>query len=457
MQRASVVLANVFAVVGIAISNWAQVPQAPPYPTADDRYKTDILVVVAHPDDDMAAAPYTARALDEGKRVAVIFCTRGNSGPNFLGREQAASLGAVREIEGRRSEAALGVYNVWFLNGSDTPGQDVLHSLENWGHGQSLDQMVRLVRLTRPEVIVTWLPFYLAGENHDDHQAAGVLATEAFDLAGDPMVFPEQLEPPHDPEQISNYGEGLSPWQPQKIYYLSDYSFSYGVHSDFMTGQGPQYRIDEISPVKHLSYADITFEAWMHDHSQIGSGFTPEQMKEYLSHPMRFIFGKSVVAGSPTGDIFENVKPSGVPYTPALGTHAVAEREPALALGGPWAYYRQFWPAHKLEHLAKLLEPESAMGSHDLHLWVPLVLHNPGAGKQQVTLRSKLPAEWKQTPGPMSYSLSPQESRPVSLSLVAPENQKGTWQSLVFTTESDGQVVGSVTLKVNVVYNGVPQ
>ena len=59
----------------------------------------------------------------------------------------------------------------------------------------------------------------------------------------------------------------------------------------------------------------------MHDHSQIGSGFTPEQMKEYLSHRMRFIFGKSVVGGSPTGDILENVKPSGVPFAAMIGTH----------------------------------------------------------------------------------------------------------------------------------------
>lgn len=456
MQRTSV-LSMVVSLAGMVLGAWAQVPQAPPYPGADDRYKADVLVVVAHPDDDMAAAPYTARALDEGKRVAVIFCTRGNSGPNYLGKEQAASLGAIREIEGRRSEAALGVYNVWFLNGPDTPGQDVLHSLESWGHGYSLDQVVRLVRLTRPEVILTWLPHYLAGENHGDHQAAGVLATEAFDLAGDPLAFPEQLEAPRDPTQISNYGEGLSPWQPQKIYYVSDYSFSQGTHPDFMADQGPQYRTDEKSPTKNLSYAQLTYNAWMHDHSQIGSGFTTDEIKEYLSHPQRFIFGKSVVGGSSTGDVFKNVKPSGVPYTPMIGTHAVSEQEPALSLGGPWAYYRKFWPAHKLEHLAKLMEPETAMGTYDLHLWVPLLLHNATGSKQEVSLRSTLPTGWKQGPVAMRYSLEPHESRPVSLFLAAPQEQKGSWQSLVFNSESDGQVVGSVTLKVDVVYNGVPQ
>ena len=56
--------------------------------------------------------------------------------------------------------------------------------------------MVRIVRLTRPEVILTFLPGTFIGEDHGDHQAAGVLATEAFDLAGDPLVFPEQVTGP---------------------------------------------------------------------------------------------------------------------------------------------------------------------------------------------------------------------------------------------------------------------
>jgi len=33
-------------------------------PEADRRYKMDILLVVAHPDDEGAATPYLARAID---------------------------------------------------------------------------------------------------------------------------------------------------------------------------------------------------------------------------------------------------------------------------------------------------------------------------------------------------------------------------------------------------------
>src|SRR6266567_2072864 len=69
----------------------AQEPKALPLP--DERYKADLLLVVAHPDDEGAATPYLARALDEHKRVAVVFGTRGSSGANEAGAEQAAALG----------------------------------------------------------------------------------------------------------------------------------------------------------------------------------------------------------------------------------------------------------------------------------------------------------------------------------------------------------------------------
>jgi LmbE family N-acetylglucosaminyl deacetylase len=152
--------------------------QAPPYPGPDARYKVDILVIVAHPDDDIEVAAYLAKLIEQQrKHVAVIYTTRGNSGGNFAGPEQASALAEVREMEARQSLAIYGITNAWFLRGSDTPGVDVLHSLEAWGHGRTLDEVVRLVRLTRPEVILTWLPDYVVGENHEDHQAAGVIAT----------------------------------------------------------------------------------------------------------------------------------------------------------------------------------------------------------------------------------------------------------------------------------------
>src|SRR6266403_344423 len=221
----------------------------------DERFKVDILLVVAHPDDKGAATPYLARALDDHKRVAVVFGTRGSSGANEAGAEQAAALGDIREIEARNALATLGITNVWFLGGKDTASQNVLQSLANWGHGPWLEQLVRLVRLTRPEVILTFLPGTFIGEDHGDHQASGVLATEAFDLAGDPTAFPEQLAAPM--RRLEPFLENLRPWQPKKIYYFPDAN-----REDIFRGKGPEYSVKEISKSGKQAYWRIALESF---------------------------------------------------------------------------------------------------------------------------------------------------------------------------------------------------
>src|SRR5215831_20066473 len=196
---------------------------APPVQTIkapDGRMKADLLVVVAHPDDEGGVTPYLARAIyDQHKRVAVVFATRGGSGGNDFSREHGPALANIREREGRAACERLGITNVWFLEGKDTASQNVLNSLANWGHGTNLEALVRIVRLTRPEVIITWLPGIFIGENHGDHQAAGVLATEAFDLASDPTAFPAQVAGAS--KRLEMYLENLTPWQPKKLYYFS--------------------------------------------------------------------------------------------------------------------------------------------------------------------------------------------------------------------------------------------
>src|SRR5580658_4355235 len=233
-------LAAVSLLLGSICSTIASAQAPKKLPESDERYKIDILVVVAHPDDEGAATPYLARALDEGRRVAVVYGTRGGSGENQVGPEQATALGDIREIEARRANAVLGIDKVWFLGGKDTASQDVLQSLANWDHGKTLENLVRLVRLTRPEVILTFLPGTFIGEDHGDHQAAGVLATEAFDMAGDATVFPEQVAAPL--RRLEPYLENLRPWQTKKIYYFPDAD-----KEDIFRDKGPKYSVKEIS------------------------------------------------------------------------------------------------------------------------------------------------------------------------------------------------------------------
>ncbi len=434
----------------------AQTQQAPPLLQPDPRYKADILVVVAHPDDETEVTPYLAQQIEEyHRRVAVIFGTRGNGGGNAEGEEQAAALGAEREIEARRALAYLGVMNVWFMNGPDTPGQNVLRSLETWNHGTSLDQMVRLFRLTRPEVILTWLPHYVAGENHGDHQAAGVIATEAFDLAGDATWFPEQIAAPRNRQGIGNLTEGLHPWQPKKIYYFTDAS-----HTGFLKGQGPVYVDTGISPTRHLPYYRIAAEEMKFHLTQDDTGQLAKQALatgnlSFFKQPVRLIFGKSLVPSAPTADVFEGVDAKPIPFATHPGYHPATHSSLSIELGGPFAFYQRFWPAHGLDHLSSLLPPEVEIGARVLH--VPVLIHNDTDSAREVTLQVALPEGWTAQAGPAIYPVPPHQTYPAECVILAPPGQVGSWNNVGIHAKSSGSEVGALTIRVHLANGGLPQ
>src|SRR6202030_1304027 len=378
-----------------AISGLAQGVKTLPVP--DERYKLDILLVVAHPDDEAAATAYLARAMDEGKRAGVAYGTRGSSGANDLGAEQAAALGAIREIEARRALAKLGIMNVWFIGGRDTASQDVLQSLSNWDHGAVLEQMVRIVRLTRPEVILTFLPGTFIGEDHGDHQAAGVLATEAFDLAGDPLVFAEQVTGPM--RRLEPYFDNLRPWQAKKIYYFPD-----ATREDIFKGKGPSISVTGISKATKQPYWRMTLGSFLSHETQAKAyidSFAKMDEAEIekkanangWTQPLEFVLGKSLVGGSSTGDSFEWIIPGAIPFARSEAVPEPELPDVAIELAGPWSFYREFRRAHGLENLPHPEPPEIALQAATT-LVIPLWLRNETTSAQEVTLTVDLPTGW---------------------------------------------------------------
>jgi len=368
----------------------------------DTRYKADILLVVAHPDDDTLVSSYLARAIfDQHRRVAVVYCTRGDSGSNSEGREHARALGLVREIEGRRAMSVLGITNVWFLDGRDTASQNVLVSLAAWPSGSVLEQMVRIFRLTRPEVVLAWLPSSVAGENHGDHQASAVIATEAFDIAGDSTAFPQQVAAPI--RQFENALEGLTPWQAKKLYYFTD-AFDTG----FFQGHGPEYSGKDISASRHVPYLQIAVQSYAPYYTQsidprlnraveAGEGFdaliTKLEQTGDLSDPVRLWLGKSHVKGSVTGDVFEGIGERAIPFTPPKRFQAGVPDDVEVKLGGTWGFYRDFWRAHELDSL-HTLRPEIAVNPGDT-LTIPLQVDNNSSEAATLTVSVVLPTGWK--------------------------------------------------------------
>jgi LmbE family N-acetylglucosaminyl deacetylase len=417
----------------------------------DPRYKADILVVVAHPDDEVMVSAYLAREVfDNGKRVAVVYETDGDGGNNDVGPEQAAALGDIRQIEGRRAAASLGITNVWFLGGHDTPSQNVLTSLERCSHGRCLDELVRIVRITRPSVILTWLPDFATGENHADHQASGVLATEAFDMAGDPTALSEQVSPATNPDKNGNLTEGLRPWQPQKLYYF------YNPTHDIFAGQGPQYSSQELSPSRHLSYGTLAAQAFAYHLTQGGTKIADEianntlgsstgEISKIVTEPVRLILGKSFVPSGVTDDVFAGIVSGGVPYQRAPGFTATRHSEPSLEIGDPWRYYHQFWQAHGLDHLQSLVPLEISVHV-DGTLAIPLVIDNPLDTAIDVSFSVAAPDGWKVTPV-AAASVAPHVEYYLRILAAAPATKVPGWQQFTVLARSGNKTIGSVQIR----------
>ncbi len=151
-----------------------------------------VLYVGAHPDDENTALlAYLAKG--RGVRTAYLSLTRGDGGQNLLGSEKGAELGLVRTQEllaARRIDGAEQFFTRAIDFGFSKSPEEALRI---WGHDEVLSDVVWVIRRFRPDVIIARFP--TTGEGgHGHHTASAILAGEAFDAAGDPTRFPEQLK-----------------------------------------------------------------------------------------------------------------------------------------------------------------------------------------------------------------------------------------------------------------------
>lgn len=173
-----------------------------------------MLLVFAHPDDESfgmggAIACYAER----GVAISLICATNGDVGsvdPEYLAGYE--SVAALRKAELECAAHTLGIQEVILFGYRDS---GMMGSPEN-NHPECLWQadkdvlvgrIVREMRRIRPHVVVTFDPF--GGYGHPDHIVMHRATTHAFHLAGDPAAYPEHFE------------EGLSPYQPAKLYYTT--------------------------------------------------------------------------------------------------------------------------------------------------------------------------------------------------------------------------------------------
>ncbi len=160
------------------------------------------LYVGAHPDDENTAMlAYLAQG--RGVRAAYLSLTRGDGGQNLIGAERGEMLGLIRTQEllaARRIDGA----EQFFTRAVDfgfTKSPD--ETLKVWGREPVLADVVWVIRRFRPDVVITRFPSTGEG-GHGQHTASAILAREAFEAAGDPARFPEQLA-------------YVRPWKPKRL------------------------------------------------------------------------------------------------------------------------------------------------------------------------------------------------------------------------------------------------
>ncbi|MEV0807115.1 sugar-binding protein [Micromonospora sp. NPDC050200] len=172
-----------------------------------DTVDLDVLFVSAHPDDEAGSLATLGQWKEKyGTRAGVVTITRGEGGGNAVGLEEGPPLGIIREREERTAIGRAGVENLYNLDRVDfwyTASAPLSERI--WGHDDTLGQIVRVIRQTRPEIVMTMNPSPTPG-NHGNHQQAARFAAEAFHAAADPRAFPEQLS-----------AEGLKPFRAAKF------------------------------------------------------------------------------------------------------------------------------------------------------------------------------------------------------------------------------------------------
>jgi LmbE family N-acetylglucosaminyl deacetylase len=162
-----------------------------------------VMHATAHPDDENNAL-LAQQSIGKGLRVVLATATRGNGGQNEIGPEIFEALGVLRTEELLAAHRFDGAEQFFTRAVDFGYSFGIDETYDKWGHDEIVADYVRLIRLTRPDLVITMRPDGAGGGQH--HQASARLAAEAYEAAGDAARYPDQLR------------DGLRPWQPRKLY-----------------------------------------------------------------------------------------------------------------------------------------------------------------------------------------------------------------------------------------------
>ena len=230
-----------------------------------------VLFVAAHPDDEntrMISYLSNEKHLD----ITYLSLTRGDGGQNLIGSEIRELLGIIRTQEllaARRVDGG----NQLFSRANDFGySKHPDETLNIWNKAEVLEDVIWTIRKLQPDVVINRFNHRTPGSTHGHHTSSAMLSVEAFNMAGSPRLFPEQLE-------------HVKPWTPTRLFLNTSWWF-YGSRENFAKADKSNLCTVDVGtfyPVIGKSNTEIAAES-RSMHKCQGMGRTPSRGStlEYL-------------------------------------------------------------------------------------------------------------------------------------------------------------------------------
>ncbi|GAA0486133.1 PIG-L family deacetylase [Salinibacillus aidingensis] len=218
----------------------------------------------AHPDDERSdLLAYLSRGL--GVKTASMIANRGEGGQNEIGSELGNALGIIRSNEMIEASKITGVKayhlsettndTIYDFGFSKSPEE----TLEKWDEEVTYKRLIKFIRTYQPDIVMP--SFRNVDSQHGHHRAMTILSKRAFKDAGDPTVFPEQLE------------NGLNVWQPKKLY----------VPAESEETATTSIEIGDYDPIYGMSYPQLGEKSrYMHKSQGMGNDIPVEPRQFHL-------------------------------------------------------------------------------------------------------------------------------------------------------------------------------
>ncbi len=239
-----------------------------------------VLYLAAHPDDENTSLiAYLSN--ERHYRTGYLALTRGDGGQNLIGSELGVNLGLIRTEElmaARRIDGGEQFFTRAFDFGfSKNPKE----TFTIWNKDSLLKDVVKCIRQYKPDVIICRFPEdSRAGHGH--HSASAILASEAFDLAGNANIYPDQ---------VKEFGV----WQPKRLFWNT---FNFGENNTTAADQ-LQLEVGGYNALLGKSYGEIAAQSRsQHKCQGFGSAAERGKRKEYF---------KLLKGDTTTVDIMEGV------------------------------------------------------------------------------------------------------------------------------------------------------